>query len=135
MTRLREAAARQANAEGIPKPECRNSPALLFGTFAIGYLHLFRHSKFVLVIVHSSVAFAHDKVQTAEHCGNVAHHVAWKHFRQDAQVHKGRRADLEAMWNAAALAVDVETELAFRIFCCEINFARWRVETFSHDDE
>src|SRR6266404_8890136 len=85
MTRLREAAARQANAEGIPKPECRNSPALLFGTFAIGYLHLFRHSKFVLVIVHSSVAFAHDKVQTSEHCGNVAHHVAWKHFRQDAR--------------------------------------------------
>src|SRR5213080_411194 len=123
------------NAEGIPKPACRNYPALLVGTFAIVYFHWFCHSKSLLFIVHSSVAFAHDKVQTSEHCWNVVHHVARKHFRQDAQVHKGRRADLEAMWNAAALALDVETELAFRIFCREINFARWRVEAFRHDDE
>src|SRR5260370_42406644 len=100
----------------MPK-ECRSLNAEIFPRCCLGpsvldtcICFVIRNSCFV--IVHLSVAFAHDKVQTSEHCGNVAHHVARKHFRQDAEVHKGRRADLEAMWNAAALAVDVETELA-----------------------
>src|ERR1700731_4376430 len=120
--------------------ECRSLNAEIFPRFCLGpslldicICFVIRNSCFV--IVHSSVAFAHDKVQTSEHRGNVAHHAARKHFRQDAQIDKGRRADLKAMGYAAAFTVDVETELAFWILRREINFARWRVKAFGHDDE
>src|SRR6266851_9589954 len=52
----------------------------------IGIQFVIRNSCFV--IVHSSVAFAHDKVQTSEHRGNVAYHATRKQFRQDAQINK-----------------------------------------------
>src|ERR1700731_4933504 len=106
---------RSLNAEIFPR--CCLGPSLL----DICICFVIRNSCFV--IVHSSVAFAHDKVQTSEHCGHVAHHVARKHFRQDAQIHEGWRADLKAMRNAAAFTVDVETELTFWILSRKINFS------------
>src|SRR5437762_13393017 len=39
------------------------------------------------------------------------------------------------MRHAATLAVDVKPELALRVLGAKVNFARWRVEAFSHDNE
>src|SRR5206468_8831408 len=83
----------------------------------------------------SSVAFAHDKVQYSEHSRKVTHHATREQFRQYAQIHKRWRADFETMRDAAAFAVDVKTELTLRIFSREIDFSRWRIETFRHDNK
>src|SRR6266571_9494932 len=39
------------------------------------------------------------------------------------------------MRDTTTFAVDVKTELTLRIFGREINFTRWRVEAFGHDNE
>src|SRR5439155_10245403 len=83
----------------------------------------------------SSVAFAHDEVQTAQHGGHVAYHATGQKLGQDAEVDKRRRANFQPIRHAAALAIDVKTKLAFGIFRCEINFARRRVESFRYHDE
>src|SRR5436853_5005778 len=79
--------------------------------------------------LYSSVAFAHDKVQTSEHCWNVGNHVTGQQFRKNAQIHKRRRANLQPIRNAAAAAVDVKSELALGVLRAEINFARRRFES------
>ena len=52
-----------------------------------------------------------------------AHHVAGEEFGEDAQVDEGRRADFQPVRHAAAFALDIEAELAFRIFRAEIDFS------------
>src|SRR5438046_10656192 len=82
----------------------------------------------------SSVAFAHDEVQTAQHGGHVAYHATGQKLGQDAEVDKRRRANFQPIRHAAALAIDVNATLAFGIFRCGINFV-WRpIECFHYDD-
>src|SRR2546423_7394095 len=83
----------------------------------------------------SSVALAHYEVQTAEHGHDVAEGTAGQKFGQDAEIHKRGCANFQPVRHAAALAVDVKAELAFRILGGEINFARWSVQPFRNDDE
>src|SRR5437879_4121474 len=39
------------------------------------------------------------------------------------------------MGDAASLAVDIKSKLALWVFRREINFTRWRIEAFRHDDK
>src|ERR1044071_6524036 len=94
-----------------------------------------RPSSFVHSSFHLSVAIAHDEVQTTEHCDDVAQRAAWQQLRQDAQVHKRRRPDLQSVRDPAALAVDVEAELSFGIFSRKVNLSRRRIETLRHHNE
>jgi hypothetical protein len=100
----------------MPNAECRmpnchpvrsetkskNPEELLFG-FATGFLdfarndnHLFRHSSFGFPSTFdsrassflSSIAFAHNEVQTAEHGGHIANQATRQKLRQDAEIHE-----------------------------------------------
>src|SRR2546423_14132843 len=97
----------------------------MFSSFVI------RHSCFVIRASSfaSSVAFAHNEVQTAEDGHDVAERTAGQKFGQDAEVHKRGRADFQPVRHTAALAVDIKSKLALRIFGSEINFARRSVES------
>jgi hypothetical protein len=66
---------RSLNGENFQR--CSLGPSLL----DIWICFVIRNSCFV--IVQSSVAFAHDKVQTSEHCRHVAHHAARQQLRQN----------------------------------------------------
>src|SRR5436190_664866 len=48
-----------------------------------------------------------------------------REVREDTQVHKGWRANLQAIRYAATSAVDIKAQLALWIFRCEVNLA-WR---------
>src|SRR2546423_6241605 len=87
------------------------------------------------ITIISSVAFAHNEVQTAEHGHDVAERTAGQKFGQDTEIHKRGGANLQSVRDTAAFAVDVETELALWVLGAEINLARRRVEAFRHDDE
>src|SRR6266496_2383554 len=86
-------AAEMTNVECRMSNECRNTndetlreDPLVLLSFVIG------NSSFV--IVPSSVALAHDKVQTAQHSGHVAHHATGQKFRQNTEIDKRWRANL-----------------------------------------
>src|SRR5215469_4267743 len=69
----------------------------------------------------SSVAFSHDEVQTPQHRWHIADHATWQKLRQDTEVYKRWRANLQPIGNAATPAVDVEAQLALWILRCEVN--------------
>src|SRR6516165_317564 len=82
-----------------------------------------------------SIAFAHHEVQTAEHSGHVTNQATGQKLRQDAEVHKGWRANFQSVRHAAASAVDVKAKFPFWIFGSEIDFARRRIEPFGYHDK
>src|SRR5438876_5417878 len=92
-------------------------------------------SSFVRSTFLSSVAFAHDEVQTTEHCRHIAHHATGQKLWQDAEVHERWRPNFQPIWNAASSTVNVKTKLALGIFRREVNLARRRVESFRDHNE
>ena len=82
-----------------------------------------------------AVAFSHDEVEAAQDGDDVAHHVAGQKFAEDAEIDEGGRANFQAVRHAAALALDIEAELALRIFRAEIDFADRRLDAFGDEDE
>src|SRR3954468_17055792 len=85
--------------------------------------------------IKSSVAFTHDEVQTAEHGRNIAHHATGKKLWQNTQVYKRRRPYFQTARHTAALAIDIESQFAFRVFGREIDFSRRRVEPFGDENK
>src|SRR5438132_10941216 len=128
LTRFAPEAADWSNQLGHPAPSVSNWSSYLSSA---GRSCLAQQSP----VTWSSVAFAHDEVQTAQHRRHIAHHATGQKLRQDTKVHKRWRANFQPIRHAAASAVDIKTKLALGIFCCEINFARWRIEPFSNHDE
>ena len=61
--------------------------------------------------------------------------MAGEELRDDAQVDEGRGADLEAVRNAASLAVDVEAKLSLGVLGSEIDLTGWCVDALGGDDE
>src|ERR1019366_2194159 len=82
-----------------------------------------------------AVAFAHDEIERTQHDRHVADHAAGQQFAKDAKIHEAGRADFQAIRRAAALAVDVKTKFALRIFVAEINFAGRTIHAFGHEHE
>src|SRR5436190_17894846 len=96
----------------------------------------FRHLRFGFPSsFYSSVAFSHDQVQTPQHSRHVADHATRQEVREDTQVHKGRRANLQTIRYAATSAVDIKAQLALWIFRCEVNLAWRRVESLRHHNK
>src|SRR5881397_1439765 len=113
-----------------PMPKFRRNALWSFARSSFGFL---RHWTFV--ILPSSVAFAHDEVQTAQYCRHIAYHAAWQKLGEDAEIHKGRRSNFQSIWHTAASAVNIKAKLTLGIFRCEIDFARRRIKSFGHHDE
>ena len=61
--------------------------------------------------------------------------MAWQELGNNAQVDEGRRADLEAVRNPSALAVDVEAELSLGILRAEVDLATRGIDPLGGDDE
>src|SRR5437867_1087857 len=119
----------------MTRHECRNPAAMLFGRLLVRHLDFFVIGHSTFVILPSSVAFAHDEVQTAQYCRHIAYHAAWQKLGEDAEIHKGRRSNFQSIWHTAASAVNIKAKLTLGIFRCEIDFARRRIKSFRHHDE
>src|SRR5689334_12509666 len=83
----------------------------------------------------SPVAFSHDEINRPEDGYHIAHHRAGQQVREHTQVHKRRSANFQAMRCPAAAAVDVKSEFPLGILSAKINFAWWRIDALSHENE
>src|SRR5438034_5913695 len=111
-------------------PKSRGDALWSFARSSFGFL---RH--WILDILPSSVAFAHDEVQTAQYCWHIAYHATWQKLGEDAEIHKRRCSNFQSIRHTAASAVNIKAKFALGIFRREIDFARRRIKSFGHHDE
>src|SRR5882724_13275645 len=83
----------------------------------------------------SSVALAHDEVERAEDGDDVGHEVADADLGEDGEIAEGRRADLQAPRDTAALAHDIKPQRALRVFRLKINFSGRHLRTLGDEHE
>ena len=77
-----------------------------------------------LTVGASSIHFSHHDIDAAKDHHDVGDGVAEAHVFQDRQINEARRTHAITIRIRAAVADQIETELAFRSFDAAIRFAR-----------
>ena len=82
-----------------------------------------------------AVHLAENRVKRTENGYDIGHHATGKHLREDADVAERGRADFQAVGDSPAFAINVESQLALRVFRTEIDFPGGGVDAFGGDNE
>src|SRR5450432_3485305 len=82
-----------------------------------------------------TIALATDHIQRSEARHDVSHHGAGDHAFETGRDEEAWRADAHAIRGAAAVAHQVEAELAVATFRVRIHFASGQFQAFHHDLE
>src|SRR5690606_18010992 len=78
----------------------------------------------------SPVALPENHVDRAENGSRIGQHVALRHEIHRLEMAERRRANLAAIWLVAAVADQIDTELALRALRGDVDFTGRHVEAF-----